>query len=176
MTLSAKDELRHTQNANPLWRESLYWNFNDPVQQIGAWIYLWVVPGNALPTGMIVSFYHGGWPDPRRKNHACYEEGRLHHQRGVNFGHSACRVGCRSPISVPRAIRRRTSAGSPVESRLENSTWWRSDARCLWIRSGRSKSSRVDSTNYCRSRKSRSRPCLSDSMLSRCISTWGGSR
>jgi hypothetical protein len=82
MTLSAKDELRHTQNANPLWRESLYWNFNDPVQQIGAWIYLWVVPGNALPTGMIVSFYHGGWPDPAIYSKAMAAPGHLLQDRG----------------------------------------------------------------------------------------------
>ncbi len=47
-----------------LWRESIYWNFNDQNNQIGAWIYFWVLPRQPMPTGMIVSFYHGQWPDP----------------------------------------------------------------------------------------------------------------
>ena len=63
MVLQAIDELRHTTSDDPLWRESLYWNFNDVERRLGAWIYLWVLPGQAMPSGIIVSFYRGGWPD-----------------------------------------------------------------------------------------------------------------
>jgi hypothetical protein len=63
MTLNADDELRHPPGGAPRWRESLYWNFNDVRQGIGAWIYLWVLPGPPRQSGLIVSFYHGGWPD-----------------------------------------------------------------------------------------------------------------
>jgi hypothetical protein len=33
------------------------------VNRIGGWVYLWVLPNQPLPTGMLVSFYHGAWPD-----------------------------------------------------------------------------------------------------------------
>jgi len=65
MVLAASDELRHSHMVNDdvHWRESLYFNFNDARNGIGAWIYLWVVPNQPKPSGMLVSFYHGGWPD-----------------------------------------------------------------------------------------------------------------
>jgi hypothetical protein len=63
MVLKAFDELRHPYNDDPYWRESLYFNFNDPVNKIGGWIYLWVVPNQPAPSGMLVSFYHDRWPD-----------------------------------------------------------------------------------------------------------------
>jgi hypothetical protein len=63
MTLDARDELRHVPSDDPLWRESLYWNFNDPEQNLGAWIYIWVSPGPPAQSGIIVSFYSGYWPD-----------------------------------------------------------------------------------------------------------------
>lgn len=65
MVLKASDELRHPEflNDDYHWRESLYFNFNDPVNEIGAWIYLWVVPNQPKPSGMLVSFYRGAWPD-----------------------------------------------------------------------------------------------------------------
>lgn len=65
MTLTAADELRHKaqQNDDYYWRESVYFNFNDAENQIGGWIYLWVVPNQPSPSGMLVSFYHGAWPD-----------------------------------------------------------------------------------------------------------------
>lgn len=65
MVLKASDELRHSHLVNDdyHWRESLYFNFNDPKTQIGAWLYLWVVPNQPKPSGMLVSFYHGAWPD-----------------------------------------------------------------------------------------------------------------
>jgi hypothetical protein len=65
MVLKASDELRHPEflNDDYHWRESLYFNFNDPVNKIGAWLYLWVVPNQPKPSGMLVSFYHGAWPD-----------------------------------------------------------------------------------------------------------------
>lgn len=65
MVLKAADELRHPAflNDDYHWRESLYFNFNDTANQIGGWLYLWVVPNQPMPSGMLVSFYHGGWPD-----------------------------------------------------------------------------------------------------------------
>ncbi|HEY2750238.1 DUF7064 domain-containing protein [Phenylobacterium sp.] len=65
MVLQASDELRHSHMLNDdfHWRESLYFNFNDVRNGIGAWIYLWVVPNQPKPSGMLVSFYHGGWPE-----------------------------------------------------------------------------------------------------------------
>lgn len=62
MALQASDELRHPWNDDPHWRESLYFNFNDSTNRIGGWIYLWVLPNRPKPTGMLVSFYSGGWP------------------------------------------------------------------------------------------------------------------
>lgn len=62
--LAAADELIHASNGDPRWRDSVYWNFSDPAREIGAWIYLWTLPEQPEPFGMIVSFYHGGWPDP----------------------------------------------------------------------------------------------------------------
>ena len=59
MVLSAKDELRHDWNDDYYWRESLYFNFADPVNEIGAWLYLWVLPNQEQKSGMLVSFYHG---------------------------------------------------------------------------------------------------------------------
>lgn len=59
MVLKAADELRHEWDSDPLWRESWYWNFSDPTNEIGAWLYLWVVPNQPLKTGMLVCFYHG---------------------------------------------------------------------------------------------------------------------
>jgi hypothetical protein len=65
MVLTASDELRHTHLVNDdyHWRESLYFNFNDPTNRIGGWLYLWVVPNQPKPSGMLISFYHGAWPD-----------------------------------------------------------------------------------------------------------------
>ena len=59
MVLKAADELRHTWDDDPLWRESWYYNFSDPDNEIGAWLYLWVVPNQPLKSGMLVSLYHG---------------------------------------------------------------------------------------------------------------------
>jgi hypothetical protein len=59
MVLLARDELRHEWDADPLWRESWYYNLSDPVNEIGGWLYLWVLPNQPLKTGMLVSFYHG---------------------------------------------------------------------------------------------------------------------
>lgn len=59
MVLAASDELRHTWDDDPLWRESWYFNFSDPTNEIGAWLYLWVVPNQPLKSGMLVSLYHG---------------------------------------------------------------------------------------------------------------------
>lgn len=61
--LSPADELRHPHDEDPVWRESVYFNFNDPVNGIGAWIYLWVVPNQPQPSGMLVSLYRGHWPE-----------------------------------------------------------------------------------------------------------------
>ena len=59
MVLKAADELRHEWDSDPLWRESWYYNFSDPANEIGAWLYLWVVPNQPLKSGMLVSLYHG---------------------------------------------------------------------------------------------------------------------
>lgn len=62
MALHETDELRHAPGSDYHWRESLYFNFNDTKNRIGGWIYLWVLPNQPLPAGMLVSFYHLGWP------------------------------------------------------------------------------------------------------------------
>jgi hypothetical protein len=59
MVLKADDELRHAWDADPLWRESWYYNFSDAASEIGGWLYLWVVPNQPLKSGMLVCFYHG---------------------------------------------------------------------------------------------------------------------
>jgi hypothetical protein len=63
MGLIAADELRHASAADFNWRESLYFNFNDPVSGVGGWIYLWVTPNKPMPSGMLVSLYKGRWPE-----------------------------------------------------------------------------------------------------------------
>lgn len=79
MVLAARDELRHSHMVNDdfHWRESLYFNFNDAENRIGAWIYLWVVPNQPKPSGMLVSFYHGGWPDLTINDKAMNAPGHL---------------------------------------------------------------------------------------------------
>lgn len=59
MVLKASDELRHEWDDDPFWRESWYYNYSDPTNEIGAWLYLWVVPNQPLKSGMLVCFYHG---------------------------------------------------------------------------------------------------------------------
>jgi hypothetical protein len=59
VTLNPPDELRHPHDDDPNWRESWYWNFSDPVNEIGGWLYFWVLPNQPLKSGMLVSFYHG---------------------------------------------------------------------------------------------------------------------
>src|SRR6202000_235482 len=59
MGLKAPDELRHEGEQGPLWRESWYYNCSDQKNEIGAWLYLWVVPNQPLKSGMLVCFYHG---------------------------------------------------------------------------------------------------------------------
>lgn len=61
--LTAEDELRHEYNDDVNWRESVYFNFADASNQIGGWIYLWVLPNQELKSGMLCSFYHGLHPD-----------------------------------------------------------------------------------------------------------------
>ena len=63
MVLKASDELRHRAKEDYHWRESIYFNFNDAANGFGGWLYLWVVPNQPQPSGMLVSFYHGEWPD-----------------------------------------------------------------------------------------------------------------
>lgn len=59
MVLKIDDELRHKWDDDPLWRESWYYNFSDPANEIGAWLYFWVTPNQPMRSGMLVSFYHG---------------------------------------------------------------------------------------------------------------------
>ena len=77
MVLKAADELRHPHDADYNWRESLYFNFNDPVSGIGGWLYLWVVPNKEKPSGMLVSFYKGRWPEPSIMDKIAKEPGHL---------------------------------------------------------------------------------------------------
>lgn len=59
MVLKADDELRHPWDDDPNWRESWYYNFSDPLNAIGGWLYLWAPPNQPLKSGMLVCFYHG---------------------------------------------------------------------------------------------------------------------
>ena len=59
MALTEKDELRHVFSDDPNWRESIYFNFADPKNGLGGWIYLWVVPNKEKKSGMLVSVYKG---------------------------------------------------------------------------------------------------------------------
>lgn len=59
MVLKAEDELRHEWDSDPHWRESWYYNLSDPRNEMGGWLYLWVVPNQPLKSGMLVCFYHG---------------------------------------------------------------------------------------------------------------------
>lgn len=78
MALKASDELRHPYDTNDFnWRESLYFNFNDPVSGIGGWLYLWVVPNKPQPSGMLVSFYKGRWPEPSIMDEAATMPGHI---------------------------------------------------------------------------------------------------
>jgi hypothetical protein len=78
MVLKAADELRHEWDADPLWRESWYWNFSDPASQMGGWIYIWVVPNQNLKSGMLVCFYHGVAADFDSTEVAWNAPGHLH--------------------------------------------------------------------------------------------------
>ncbi len=77
MVLKASDELRHPYGDAYNWRESVYFNFNDPVSGIGGWLYLWVVPNKEKPSGMLVSFYKGRWPEPSIMDKAMEQPGHL---------------------------------------------------------------------------------------------------
>jgi len=77
MVLKAADELRHPHNDDYYWRESLYFNFNDSTNQIGGWLYLWVVPNQPKPSGMLCAFYHGAWPDLEINDKAMDAPGHL---------------------------------------------------------------------------------------------------
>lgn len=59
MVLAASDELRHPWDEDPLWRESWYYNFSDPANEMAAWLYFWVTPNQPMKSGMLVSIYHG---------------------------------------------------------------------------------------------------------------------
>jgi hypothetical protein len=59
MVLAASDEMRHPHDELFNWRESLYFNFADPVNGLGGWVYLWVVPNKPLKSGMLLSIYKG---------------------------------------------------------------------------------------------------------------------
>jgi hypothetical protein len=59
MVLKASDELRHGWDDDPNWRESWYYNLSDPQNEIGVWLYYWVLPNQSLKTGMLVCLYHG---------------------------------------------------------------------------------------------------------------------
>ena len=77
MTLQASDELRHPWNDDYNWRESVYFNFNDAKNQIGGWIYYWVVPNKEKKTGMLVAFYQGPNPDRSGSQKAIAKPGHI---------------------------------------------------------------------------------------------------
>lgn len=77
MTLGPADELRHPANSDYHWRESVYFNFHDRANRIGGWLYLWVLPNQPSPSGMLVSFYHGAWPDVAVTDKAMAAPGHL---------------------------------------------------------------------------------------------------
>src|ERR1700753_1112779 len=79
MVLKASDELRHTSLVNDdyHWRESLYFNFNDPKSGIGAWLYLLGVANQPQASGTRVSFYHGAWPALSANDDAMASPGHL---------------------------------------------------------------------------------------------------
>lgn len=58
LTLGPDDELRHEPGEPSNWRESVYFAFADPKHELGAWIYMWVLP-NLGKSGVVISFYHG---------------------------------------------------------------------------------------------------------------------
>jgi len=77
MVLKATDELRHPKNDDYYFRESLYFNFNDEKNGIGAWFYYWVTPNKESPAGMLVSLYHGRWTDMNVNDKAMASPGHL---------------------------------------------------------------------------------------------------
>jgi hypothetical protein len=85
MVLGADDELRHPWDTDPLWRESWYWNFSDPVNEMGGWLYAWVVPNQPLKTGMLVCFYHGVAADFDSTGVAWKAPGHLHTGNGGSW-------------------------------------------------------------------------------------------
>ncbi|UCF07809.1 MAG: hypothetical protein JSW28_09240 [Thermoplasmata archaeon] len=55
MSISEKDEYAHTPSSHPLWRESHYFNFYDPNQNIGGFTTIAVMPNKGLvETGMVL--------------------------------------------------------------------------------------------------------------------------
>jgi hypothetical protein len=78
MVLQVSDELRHPWDDDLLWRESWYYNFSDPANEIGAWLYFWVLPNQPLKTGMLVSLYHGVAADADSNNLAWNSPGHLY--------------------------------------------------------------------------------------------------
>ena len=77
MVLKESDELRHPKNDDYYFRESLYFNFNDEKNKIGAWFYYWVTPNKESPAGMLVSLYHGPWTDLRVNDKAMAAPGHM---------------------------------------------------------------------------------------------------
>jgi len=61
--LDASAELRHPHNDDHYWRESLYFNLADPVNRLGLWLYVWTVPNQSLPAGILVCLYSGQFDD-----------------------------------------------------------------------------------------------------------------
>jgi hypothetical protein len=88
MVLKAADELRHAWDNDQLWRESWYYNYSDPANEIGAWLYLWVVPNQPLKSGMLVCFYHGIAAHADSTNAAWKSPGHL--LRGPNDSWTYC--------------------------------------------------------------------------------------
>ncbi len=78
MVLAASDELRHSWDDSPDWRESWYYNFSDPEHEIGAWLYLWVLPNQQMKSGMLVSLYHGVATDGDSNEAAWTSPGHLY--------------------------------------------------------------------------------------------------
>jgi hypothetical protein len=61
MVLRADDELRHPSTDIPEWRESMWYCFDIPEQQLGVVIYYAYTPNTAKPSARLISYVTRGW-------------------------------------------------------------------------------------------------------------------
>ncbi len=84
MVLKADDELRHAHTDDVHWRESVYWNLHGQKDDLGLWVYIWVLPNQPKKTGMIVSVYKGLWSERDITSQALAAPGNIL-RRGDDF-------------------------------------------------------------------------------------------